>query len=498
MFTSTYYVSVLIVTIGASSQFYSYGIVNQEQTLVISWINQTYTRRGWHFSNEHLDTFWSFVVSSVPVGAIPGNIKTLLGALLTRTLAENFGRRNSLVYNGIFNVLAALFSFFSEYFASPELLIAGRFILGVNIGVASSLAPMYLTEITPVDFRGSVGTLHQVAVAFSEFLSLLVGLPELLGRQWSLAFSLPGLFALFLCVTLPFGVESPKYLLIRCGKTKKAKEALLRLMNKKQTNQMFKELLNEAQNSRTKSATYSELFRRQDLRLSLIISLGMMFAQQFSGCGAVFAYSTDMFLNAQLKATEAKLSTLTIGFVYFLSASMAPFIIRMVSRKLLAVFQLVSVALALTALSIFTWLQNNRHFEWAGYGAIGSLFFYMTAYGVGSSVPWIITSEIFDTRLRPVAVSVAVCTAWLLCFIVSTLYLPFQHLVGVSFSYLPFILMSTLFAILMYRLLPGKSIKGDLLKIRCLDSTVITSGTTVIKRSKRTRNDSWVSNISVL
>jgi hypothetical protein len=85
----------------------------------------------------------------------------------------------------------------------------------------------------------------------------------------------------------------------------------------------------------------------------------MMFAQQFSGCGAVFAYSTDMFLNAGLDSKKAKLSTLAIGFVYFLSTCTAPVFIRRVSRRFLAVFQLVSIACALTALSIFTWFQTN-------------------------------------------------------------------------------------------------------------------------------------------
>jgi hypothetical protein len=75
MLNKTYYLSVLIVTIGASAQFYSYGIVNQEQTLVIDWINQTYTNRlGLHLSTGNLNMFWSFLVSSVPIGAIFGKL----------------------------------------------------------------------------------------------------------------------------------------------------------------------------------------------------------------------------------------------------------------------------------------------------------------------------------------------------------------------------------------------------------------------------------------
>lgn len=75
MFSRTYYLSVLVVTVGASAQFYSYGVVNNEQTLVISWINRTYTERSrWHLSVGKLNMFWSFVVSAIPVGAIVGKL----------------------------------------------------------------------------------------------------------------------------------------------------------------------------------------------------------------------------------------------------------------------------------------------------------------------------------------------------------------------------------------------------------------------------------------
>lgn len=77
-------------------------------------------------------------------------------------MAESLGRRNALILNGIINVFGALFEYFSKTFASPEFLIIGRFILGANMGLASGLVPMYLLEITPIKYRNTVGTFHQV------------------------------------------------------------------------------------------------------------------------------------------------------------------------------------------------------------------------------------------------------------------------------------------------------------------------------------------------
>lgn len=109
------------MTLGASTQFYSYGIVNPEQELLVNWINVTYaTRNNDAGLNEtQLNLFWSFLVSSISVGA-------LIGALSVRWLAEGLGRRNALIINGFVNVFAAALQFASKYMNSPEMLIAGK------------------------------------------------------------------------------------------------------------------------------------------------------------------------------------------------------------------------------------------------------------------------------------------------------------------------------------------------------------------------------------
>lgn len=84
-------------------------------------------------------------------------------------------------------------------------------------------------------------------------------MPEILGNEnrWPLAFSFPGLLALFLCIVLPFCVESPKYLLITCGRKQEAKESLLRLVQKHKANQMFGLLLIESDDSNVRLYIYN-------------------------------------------------------------------------------------------------------------------------------------------------------------------------------------------------------------------------------------------------
>jgi ABC-type arginine/histidine transport system permease subunit len=113
-----------------------------------------------------------------------------------------------------------------------------------------------------------------------------------------------------------------------------------------------------------------------------------MFAQQFTGCSAVFAYSTDMFIDAKLTPSMARFSTLGVGIVYFCFACLSPFLIERLGRRKLMLFQLTSVAISLTLLSIFAYIQNVNQSTWATYATIFSMVLYMSTYGVGSPIPW--------------------------------------------------------------------------------------------------------------
>ncbi|PAV84987.1 hypothetical protein WR25_10256 [Diploscapter pachys] len=358
----------------------------------------------------------------------------------------------------MFNVFAAILELFSKKFKSPEILILGRFIFGANMGLTSGLVPMYLMEITPPAYRGSAGTLHQVAVAFSDWFSLLIGLPSILGGEelWPLAFAFPGIAALALVLILPFCPESPKYTLAVKGDREKARSDIRLLVSEGEFNRMFANVIKEiAQDqSSEESGSFRELFTRKDLRVPLIASILVMIAQQFTGCTAVFAYSTDMFINANLNPELARYSTLAIGIIYFVFACSAPYLIEKVGRRPLSLFQLTGCLFALILLSIFTYLQNYLGMSWASYGTILALILYMCIYGVGSPIPWIIACELFNQQFRSTAVTVSVLVAWTFAFIISTSYLPFQQLVGVSFSYLPFIVILAISIVLMYILLP--------------------------------------------
>ena len=144
--------------------------------------------------------------------------------------------------------MGALFMGFSKLCNSFEMLIIGRFIIGINCGLNSGLCPMYLTELSPVSIRGSVGTLFQLGVVISITLSQILGLNFIFSTEelWPLLLGFTGLFAIAQLLILPFCPESPRYLLITKNEEENATNILKWLRHKENVSEEIGELLNEA------------------------------------------------------------------------------------------------------------------------------------------------------------------------------------------------------------------------------------------------------------
>ena len=94
-----------------------------------------------------------------------------LGAAFAGALADALGRRIVLLFTGLVFVAGALLC--AAAWSLPAL-IAGRLVVGLAIGVASMLTPLYLSEIAPPEKRGAIVTINQLFVTIGAFLSYVL------------------------------------------------------------------------------------------------------------------------------------------------------------------------------------------------------------------------------------------------------------------------------------------------------------------------------------
>lgn len=182
--------------------------------LIENWISELkMNRTGEPTSQTEVTMIWSVAVSIFCVGG-------MIGGSLVGWVADRFGRKGGLLLNNILVVLTVIFEGSAKAAKSYEMIIIGRFLIGINAGLNAGLAPMYLAEISPVHLRGAVGTVYQLVITISILVSQILGLEQILGtaEQWPLLLCLTIVPAIFQICTLPLCPESPKYLLLSRGK----------------------------------------------------------------------------------------------------------------------------------------------------------------------------------------------------------------------------------------------------------------------------------------
>ena len=149
---------------------------------------------------------------------------------------------------------------------------------------------MYISEIAPLNLRGGLGTINQLAVTVGMLLSQVLGIKQILGTNdgWPFLLGLAVCPALLQLVLLPICPESPRYLLITKQWEEEARKALRRLRASNQVEEDIEEMRAEERAQQTESSiSMTELICSPTLRTPLVIGIVMQLSQQLSGINAV-------------------------------------------------------------------------------------------------------------------------------------------------------------------------------------------------------------------
>ena len=173
----------------------------------------------------------SFQLSIVEQGMVVSIllIGGLMGALSAGTLADRIGRKRTIAFTSLLIIAGATFIACSQ---SYEMLLIGRFISGIGIGIISLSAPLYLAEISPPHYRGSFVSLFQLAITLGILCSFTVNYFLAFGAHWRWMFVFGIFSAIFQMIALLFLPETPSWLFKR-GRDQYAIEILSRLRRDK-------------------------------------------------------------------------------------------------------------------------------------------------------------------------------------------------------------------------------------------------------------------------
>lgn len=348
-----------------------------------------------------------FVVSSILVGC-------MFGAGIAGVISDRAGRKRVLIATAGLYVLSAVFAGIPR--TAAELVVA-RFIGGLAVGVSSMVSPMYIAEISPARIRGALVTLNQMAIVSGILLANLVsGLLVNIGpNNWRWMFASAALPAFLLFLALFAVPESPRWLAQR-GLFDRALKILSRVNGRAQAEVELGEIKSALAQE---PGSIGELFQ-PGLRVALIIGVVLAILGQVSGINTVIYYAPTIFLKAGFAETSsATWANVLVGATNFLITVASLVIIDKIGRKALLLIGTAGMGVSMVLAG--TLLESKAVPLTA---KVVVILFYIASFGLGvGGVVWVVISEIFPTKIRGRAASLATVAVWAACFSVSLTFL---------------------------------------------------------------------------
>ncbi len=348
------------------------------------------------------------VVSVVTAGA-------LVGAIAAGAMADGLGRRVTNITAGVLFVVSSILCGLAP---GALTLVAGRFLVGVAVGMTSVAAPMYIAEVAPPAMRGRLVSYFQLAVTIGIFAAYLVdaALAASGSWRWMLALAVvPGALLAGGMVAMP---ESPRWLLKR-GREEEARR-VLGLVRESGVDREIADVREEL--AREGSGTWGDLLGR-DARPALVVGIGLAVFQQITGINAVIYYAPQIFQSAGFSSdTVALAATTGIGAINVAATFIAIGLVDRVGRRPLLLAGTTGMVVALAVLGV-AFLETKSGGETPGYlGALTvvclALYIVCFAFSLGPIV-WTMISEIFPLRNRAHAVAISTAANWAANFAVS-------------------------------------------------------------------------------
>ena len=355
------------------------------------------------------------VVSSVLLGS-------LTGAFAGGILADRLGRRRLLIITAIVFSLGAVGAALAP---DTAWLIAARFLAGTAIGVASFVAPLYISEIAPVAIRGKLVSINQVALTSGIVISYLIDYALAGAQAWRWMFAMAVIPAAAFGIGLLFIPNSPRWLVAR-GHDEQAMTVLKQIRGPEQVASEFSKIQHSVTQDK---GQWSELLSPL-LRAAMVVGVGLAIAQQITGINTVIYYAPTIFKFAGLSsASSAILASVGVGVVNVALTVMAMQLIDRVGRRPLLLVSLAGMALSLIVLGgAFSLPQLSGSLGWI---AVASLMIYVGSFAVGlGPVFWLLLSEIYPLRIRGRAMSVGTIANWGANLIVALSFLTLTQVLG--------------------------------------------------------------------
>lgn len=401
-------------------------------------------------------------------------IGSIVGVLFAGVLSDRLGRKITMILSAVLFSTSAIGCAICGDFNQ---LVVYRIIGGVGIGIVSIVSPLYISEVSVAQYRGRLVSLYQLAVTIGFLGAYLVNYQLL---NYSLVHSgetsssllhfifvdevwrgmlgmetLPALMFFFIIFFIP---ESPRWLILR-GRENRAFSILERIYASSE------EVV--CQLNETKSVVSSEsksdwaFLMKPGILKAVVIGASIAILGQFMGVNAVLYYGPSIFEQAGLSGSDSLLYQVMVGLVNTLTTILALLIIDKVGRKKLVYYGVSGMIVSLLMIALY--FAYGSHLGLSSLFLLAFFLFYVFCCAVSiCAVVFVLLSEMYPTKVRGLAMSIAGFALWIGTYIIGQLTPYMLANLSPSGTFILFAFMCIPYILIMWKLVPettGKSLE---------------------------------------
>uniref|UniRef100_U5EUX1 Facilitated trehalose transporter Tret1 n=1 Tax=Corethrella appendiculata TaxID=1370023 RepID=U5EUX1_9DIPT len=363
----------------------------------------------------------SWVGSCLAIGAFAG-------ALPAGILAEKIGRKWTTMSLALPFIVSWLLIIFAN---GAGMLYAGRLFSGIATGATCVVAPMYISEIAETSVRGALGAFFQLFLTVGILFVYVVGAYT----HWQHLSIVCVIFPVLLIIAMVFIPESPTYL-VKQGQRVKAGISLKWFWGQNCDTQTQLQAIQTDIDAVSGETSIKDLVTNATNRSALIISLLLMFFQQFSGINAVIFYTVPIFQSAG-STMDPSVCAIVVGVVQVVMTVASSLLIDRAGRRILLIGSALSMGICLITLGIYFHLKIKEHdVSNIGWLPLASVVIFIVAFSLGfGPIPWMMMGELFAPDIKGLASAIAVMFNWTLVFLVTKTFGTMNEVLGSDLTF---------------------------------------------------------------
>lgn len=364
------------------------------------------------------------------------------GAMIFGRISDNWGRRKTIISLAVAFFFGTMICVFAPSFA---VMVVGRVFLGLAVGGASTVVPVYLAELAPFEIRGSLAGRNELMIVVGQLAAFIINavIGNVFGHHdgvWRYMLAIAAVPAIALFFGMLRVPESPRWLVER-GRIDEARAVLetIRPLDRAHAEVAEVEHLAKEENTISdKSMSLKEILSSKWLVRILLVGIGLGVAQQLTGINSIMYYGQIVLIEAGFSENAALIANIAPGVIAVVGAFIALWMMDRVNRRttLLIGYSLTTISHILIGIASVLFPVGDPLRPY--------IILTLVVVFVGSMqtflnvATWVMLSELFPLAMRGSAIGISVFFLWMANAFLGLFFPTIMEAVGLTGTFFMF------------------------------------------------------------